>query len=165
MCSVTQSCPTLCDPMNYSLPGSSVHGILQARIREWVAMPSSTQGSKRGLQHWRQILYHLSHQENPLPGALPIPWISLRTLINTSKSPSGFNFVNIPCSPWSMVIHGLAKLYLLLFPSVISSLTPRSANHWERSWGDYAIHGAMVHACYGSQIQHSTWNLSWEEPC
>ena len=36
-----QSCPTLCDPMDYSLPGSSVHGILQARILEWVAMSSS----------------------------------------------------------------------------------------------------------------------------
>ena len=36
-----QSCPTLCDPMNCSLPGSSVHGTLQARILEWVAMPSS----------------------------------------------------------------------------------------------------------------------------
>ena len=35
-----QSCPTLCDPMNYSLPGSSVDGNLQARILEWAAMPS-----------------------------------------------------------------------------------------------------------------------------
>ena len=35
---VTQSCLTLCDPMGCSLPGSSVHGILQARILEWVAI-------------------------------------------------------------------------------------------------------------------------------
>ena len=41
-----QSCLTLCDPMDYSLPGSSVHGILQAKILEWVAMPSS-RGSSR----------------------------------------------------------------------------------------------------------------------
>ena len=40
-----QSCLTLC-PMDYSLPGSSVHGILQARIQEWVVMPSS-----RGSSH------------------------------------------------------------------------------------------------------------------
>ena len=39
--SVTQSCPTLCDPMDYSLPGSYVHRILQARIREWVAISFS----------------------------------------------------------------------------------------------------------------------------
>ena len=34
-----QSCPTLCDPTDSSQPGFSVHGILQARILEWVAMP------------------------------------------------------------------------------------------------------------------------------
>ena len=33
---VAQSCPTLCDPMNCSLPGSSIHGIFQARVLEWV---------------------------------------------------------------------------------------------------------------------------------
>ena len=38
---VVRSCLTLCDPMDCSPPGSSVHGILQARIPEWVAMPSS----------------------------------------------------------------------------------------------------------------------------
>ena len=35
----SQSCLTLCDPLDCSLPGSSVHGILQARILEWVAIP------------------------------------------------------------------------------------------------------------------------------
>ena len=34
-----QSCLTLCDPMDHNLPGSSVHGILQARILKWIAMP------------------------------------------------------------------------------------------------------------------------------
>ena len=38
---VTQSYPTLCNPMDCSLPGSSVHGILQARILEWVPIPFS----------------------------------------------------------------------------------------------------------------------------
>ena len=37
---VAQSCPTLCGPMDYSPSGSSVHGILQARVLEWVAMTS-----------------------------------------------------------------------------------------------------------------------------
>ena len=42
MCAkLLQSCLTLCDPMDCRLPGSSVHGILQAGILEWVAMPSS----------------------------------------------------------------------------------------------------------------------------
>ena len=38
---VAQSCPTLCGPMDCSLPGSSVHGILQARILEWIAISFS----------------------------------------------------------------------------------------------------------------------------
>ena len=41
-----QSCPTLWDPMDCSLLASSVHGILQARILEWVAMPSSRGSSQ-----------------------------------------------------------------------------------------------------------------------
>ena len=53
---VAQSCLTLCDPMDCSPPGSSVHKILQARVLEWVAMPSSkgifpTKGSNPGLPH------------------------------------------------------------------------------------------------------------------
>ena len=46
VCSVIQSCPTLWDPMNCSPPGYSVHGILQARILEWIAMPSSRRSSQ-----------------------------------------------------------------------------------------------------------------------
>ena len=45
-CEVIQSCPTLCDPMDYSLTGSSVHGIFKARILEWVAI-SFSRGSSR----------------------------------------------------------------------------------------------------------------------
>ena len=43
---VAQSCPTLCDPMDWGLPGSSTHGILQARILEWVAISFSTGSSQ-----------------------------------------------------------------------------------------------------------------------
>ena len=61
---------TLCDPMDYSPPGSSVHGILQARILEWVAQSSSRgifpiQGLNTSLPHCRQILYQLSYQGSP----------------------------------------------------------------------------------------------------
>ena len=53
-----QSCPTLCDPMHYNLPRSS----LQARILEWLSCPLQgiflTQVSNLGLLHCRQILYH-----------------------------------------------------------------------------------------------------------
>ena len=49
-----QSCSTLCDSMDYSPPGSSVHGIFQARIREWVAISPF----RRSSQPWDQI--HIS---------------------------------------------------------------------------------------------------------
>ena len=56
---VAQSCPTLCDPMDCSPPGSSVHGIFQARILEWVLFPSPMQSLKAQCcclhvgQYWR----------------------------------------------------------------------------------------------------------------
>ena len=72
---VSQLCLTLCSPVDCSLPGSSIHGIFQARILEWVAIIGvgchfllqgifPTQGSNPGLLHCRQTLYHLSHQGN-----------------------------------------------------------------------------------------------------
>ena len=67
---VAQRHLTLCDPMDCRLPGSSVHGILQARILEWVAIPFSrwsfsSPGSNPSRLHCRQILYCLSHQGSP----------------------------------------------------------------------------------------------------
>ena len=64
---VAQSCPTLCNPMDYNPPGSSVHGILQAGILEWVAIPFSRRffliwGLNPGILHCRQILYCLSRK-------------------------------------------------------------------------------------------------------
>ena len=62
---VTQSCLTLCNTMDCSPPGSSVHGILQERILQWVVMPSSRGSSQsRNRTHvsyisciGRQVLY------------------------------------------------------------------------------------------------------------
>ena len=50
MCLVTQSCLTVRNPIDCSLPGSSVHGILQARTLEWVAVPSSRGSSHPGME-------------------------------------------------------------------------------------------------------------------
>ena len=63
----------LCNPMDCSLPGTSVHGILQSRIVEGVAMQGIVvipgivviQGSSLGLLHCRQTLYHLSPPGSP----------------------------------------------------------------------------------------------------
>ena len=72
MCSVhvklLQSCLTLCDHMDYSPPGSSVQGILQARILEWVAMPSSRGSNQRLLRllHWQVGSLPLAQPAAPL---------------------------------------------------------------------------------------------------
>ena len=50
---VAQSCPTLCDPMNCSLPGSSVHGTFQARVLEWIAI-SFSRGSSQP-RDWTRV--------------------------------------------------------------------------------------------------------------
>ena len=47
---VAQSCPTLCNPMYRGLPGSSVHGILQARMLEWIAIPFSRGSFRPGIE-------------------------------------------------------------------------------------------------------------------
>jgi len=47
---VAQSCPTLCKPVDCSLPGSSVHGILQARILEWIAITFSEDPPDPGIE-------------------------------------------------------------------------------------------------------------------
>ena len=82
---VVQSCPTLSDPMDCSLPGSSIHGIFQARVLEWVAIAFSAiavehglncskacgvfldQGSNLYLLRWQADSLALNHQ-----GSLPI---------------------------------------------------------------------------------------------
>ena len=57
---VTLSCPALCHSMNYT-----VHGILQARILEWVAFPFSGDLPNPGLPHCKRILYQLSYKGSP----------------------------------------------------------------------------------------------------
>ena len=71
LCLVAQLCPTLCDPVDCSLPGSSVHGDSpgkNTRVGCHALLQGSfpTQGSNSGLLHCRWILYHLSHQGSPI---------------------------------------------------------------------------------------------------
>ena len=94
---VAQLCPTIFDPMDCNLPGSSVHVILQARILECIATPliCPCQGSNLGLLHCRQILYHLTHQEaiadSKINPSSALPRLSLQTIF---AQPSGHPLVN-----------------------------------------------------------------------
>ena len=61
-CLVTKQCPSLCDPMDCSLPGSSVHGILQARMLKWVTISSSRRSSQpRDQTHAHIIIDYIPH--------------------------------------------------------------------------------------------------------
>ena len=62
---VAQSCPTLSDPMDYSLPGSSVHGIFQARVLEWGAIAFSGGQHRDSLKTKHRAAIRSS---NPTPG-------------------------------------------------------------------------------------------------
>ena len=74
---VSQSCLTLCNPMDCSLPGSSVHGILQARILEWVAIPCPGDlpnlGMEPGIPALQTNFHHLNHQGNPITSLIKEP--------------------------------------------------------------------------------------------
>ena len=125
LCLVSWWYPTLWDPMVCSLPGSSVHGILQARILEWVAMPSSRgssqpRGSNPGLPHCRWILYFLSHQGSPeywrgwpipSPGNLPDPGIELGSPELQVDSLSA----ELPGKPWYLSYYLLNWEIFILF--------------------------------------------------
>ena len=74
---VTQSCLTLCEPMDYT-----VLGILQARILEWIF---PTQGSNPGLPHCGQILYQLTHKGSPIVCSLSL----LQGIFPTQESNQG----------------------------------------------------------------------------
>ena len=96
---ITQSCPNLCNPMNYNLPGSSVHGIFQARILEWVAVSSSREASPP--RDWtcisgtscliRWILYHCATWQAHLREkikAIPTPSPSTEILFDSKHQAS-----------------------------------------------------------------------------
>ena len=84
MSEVTQSCLTLCDPMDCSLPGSSVHGILQARVLEWVAISFSSAWK------WKVKVKSLSHV-----WLLATPWTAAH------QAPPSMGFSRQEC--WSGV--------------------------------------------------------------
>ena len=103
---VAQSCPTLCDPMDYSLPDSSVHGTLQASILEWVAIPFAnrlflTQGSNPGLLHCSRILYHLSQIKNTAKESARLGWILVTSLTSCVTTGEGLHLcASVSSAKW-----------------------------------------------------------------
>ena len=95
---VAQSCPTLCDPMDYT-----THGILQARILEWVPFPNTgvgslsllqgnlpNSGANSGLLHCRWIHFQLSHKGSPRR----LQWVAYPF---SSRSAQLRNLITVSC--------------------------------------------------------------------
>ena len=100
VCLVTQSCPTLCDPMDYSPPGSSDHGDSPGKntgVGCYALLQGifPTQGSNPGLPHCKQILYGLSHQGSPRI----LEWISSVT----QSCPTLCDPMD--CNTWGFPVH------------------------------------------------------------
>ena len=109
-----QSCLTLCDPMDSSPPGSSVHGILQAKILEWVAIPFSRGSSQLRDQTWVSCI----------AGRFFTGW-AIREIHQTCFSPnvliSGNRIINLSLKkkklPWTYIS------LLTVLPFIFLSLT------------------------------------------
>ena len=98
-------CLILCNPMDHSPPGSSVHGILQAKILGCHSLLQGifpTQGSNPGLPHCGQTLCCLSHQGNPPQSCSPKETGSADPLseLGITSSPLGASVGNSPAVTW-----------------------------------------------------------------
>ena len=107
-----QSCLTHCDHVNYSLPGSSVHGISQARILEWVAMPSSRGSSRCRDQACVSRVYCIKSEFLPhwAIQAIYLPFLSSMYL---------WSFICPSCLPSSIYISKSIVYHLSSLPSSV----------------------------------------------
>ena len=126
---VAQSCPTLSDPMDCSLPGSSIHGIFQARVQEWMPLPLLWVTTSQQLSQ----LYQPAATENVIRFASKSPLIpDLHAFPNTPKryyQPSLLK-TDVPdqLSPLPIVGNNLTFVFHFRYWVVVSSLVDRS-NH------------------------------------
>ena len=90
-----QLCPALCDPMDYSLPGSSVHAILQARILECVVMPSSGDLPNPGIEPTPLMSPALAGRFFTTSATREAPFLALLLLLLLSR----FSHVRLCATP------------------------------------------------------------------
>ena len=108
---INQSCPTLHDSMDCSLPGSSVHAVIQKYWIGWVTNPFSrgifpNQGLKLDLLHCRWILYCLSHQRSSRT-------LQVRLLLKTYYSQT-----------LTVIFFSLQLIYFQIFLNIFSFMFP-----------------------------------------
>ena len=137
--SVAQSCPTLCNPMDYSLPGSSVHGIFQAIVLEWIVI-SFSRGSSRPRDRSRvsRIVQFSSVQSLSRVQLFATPWIAAHqaslSITNSRNSPRLTSIESVVPSS-----HLILCRPLLLLPPIPPSIRVFSNEstlrmRWPKCW-------------------------------
>ena len=114
---VTQSCATLCDPIDCSLAGSSVHGILQARILDWVAIPFF-----RGSSQPRD-----QTQVSCIAGGFFTVWATRKAQVKVKVAQSCPTL----CDPIDYTVHGILQARILEWVAFLfsrGSSQPRDQN-------------------------------------
>ena len=161
---VTKSCPALCNPMDYSPPGSSVHRILHARILEWVTLPSSTESSWP--RDWTRRICLLQWQVGSLPLVLPRKPLKLIRCCQIVFQSSQANLHSyrqcmysclenpMDAGAWWAAVHGVAKSWTWLerlhFHSSLSRIGEGNGNPLQYSCLENPRHGgAWRTAVYG----------------
>ena len=157
---VAQSCLTPCDPMDGSLPGSSIHGMFQARVLEWAAISFSRGSSRPSDQTWV-----VPHCRQTLP---PEPLGKLKPQVKKCKVPGAGLMVEGPLVPRSMELPGLhihlLKGSLARHPGRegLLSSCPRSQRRSSpkkqrvKTWGPFSsVMGAMTVLNYNNITSQS----------
>ena len=140
---VAQSCLTLCDPMDYSSPGSSVHEIVQARILDWAAMPSSRGSSWPREQTWSPATaggFFATHTtwEAPTSGKMKVKAAQSRLTL---------------CNPMDYIVHGILQTRILEWGAIPFSRGSSQSTDWTQvshtaggsftSWATKEVQGCI----------------------
>ena len=167
---VSQSCPTLCDPMDCHLPGSSVHGIFQARVLEWGAIAFSDNGIL--LSHKKERIW-VSSNEVEEPRAYYTEWsksereqqmlyinayISVQfkhSVISNTLGPHGLHHTRPPCpspSQWTLSrwCHPTIAFSVICFSSCLQSFP---------AWGSFHMSQFFVSDDQSIAVSASAWVL------
>ena len=118
---VAQSCPTLCDPMDCSPPGSSVHGILQARILKWVAIPFSKGSSQP--RDWTQV-------SRTTGGSFTI-WATREALHEVTEKLKSYPLICLAPNDGVLFLFSIGQGKEWAFENLFLSLTMTSGNSWQ----------------------------------
>ena len=160
LCLAAQSCQTLCDPMDCSPPGSSVHVVLQERILEWVAMSSSRTSSPP--RDWTQV--------SCLAGRFFIVWATREDLpIGDTQSPA----LSSAVTPHVRTTKGPQQFQTLGLPWWLcgKESTCQCRRHGLDTWVPHAVveQPSPVHCSYWARAlqpgSRNYWSPRTLEPC